>query len=232
MQPLLKTQTALPAPRPPPEQTDEIGDLRFRTLVGKQQWQILPPAVQKRFSKRLNNGATAVYTGVVTQTRISRIGRWLTQLTRIIGSPLPRQLSTGTTAAVAVSEDKASSGQFWSRIYGRDSGFPQVIHSIKRFAGPTGLEEYVGCGIGMALRVECSSDGIRFISDHYFLQLGKWRMRLPRWLSPGQVVVSHIDRQHGQFAFVLQLTHPWAGELIYQEILFHDLIHAKPQTRH
>lgn len=206
-----------------------LGDLRFRSLVGQNQWKKLPKAVRCRFCKRLPDGATAVYAGKVTQARSSRIGRFFAQLTRIIGSPLPRHLYTGASATVTVGEDCSAKnhywgGQFWTRIYGRKSGFPQVVHSVKRFSGPTGLEEYIGYGIGMALDVDCQFDGIRFSSNHYFLQFGKWRCRLPAWLTPGTVIVRHIDKSHGQFAFILELNHPWFGELMYQEILFSDMV--------
>lgn len=213
-----------------PETLRELGDLRFRSLVGQMQWQQLPKAVRRRFSKRLKDGATAVYAGTVTQTRTRWAGHLLAQITRLIGSPLPRQLSIGATATVTVSEDCPTNGQFWTRIYGRRDGFPQVIHSVKRFCGPTGLEEYVGFGIGMTLNVNCQADGIRFISDHYFLQLGKLRCRLPTWLTPGAVIVSHIDKSHGQFAFILQVNHPWLGELMYQEILFSDMVSENQLT--
>lgn len=209
-----------------PETTRELGDLRFRALVGHKQWYQLPKAVRQRFSKRLEDGATAVYTGKVTCVRTSRTGHWLAQLTRLIGGPLPRHLDTDATATVTVSEDSPTDGQFWTRVYGRRSGFPQVIHSAKRFCGPTGLEEYVGRGIGMALKVDCRTDGIRFISDHYFLQCGKLRLRLPAWLTPGTVTVSHIDQGNGKFAFILEVVHPRLGELIYQEVLFTDMLDA------
>jgi len=129
---------------------------------------------------------------------------------------------TDVPAVVSVSEDHRSGGQVWSRLYGRRNGFPQVIHSAKRFAGVTGIEEYVGHGVGMALKVEALADGLRFISDHYFLTIAGRRLRLPRWIEPGQTVVEHHDLGHGCFRFSLKLHHPWLGRLVEQHALFRD----------
>jgi hypothetical protein len=84
----------------------------------------------------------------------------------------PLNRKSGGGALVAVSEGRSGGGQNWTRIYARPNAFPQVIHSAKRFCGPTGLEEYLGGGLGMALRIEALSDGIAFVSDHYFFQVG------------------------------------------------------------
>ena len=97
-----------------------------------------------------------------------------------------------------------------------------IRESSKRFAGPTGLEEYIGCGVGIALRLEVKDEALHFLSDHYFLKLGTARLRLPRWLSPGRMRVSHIDCGHGSFAFVLSLVHPWLGELLRQTAMFEE----------
>ena len=99
----------------------------------------------------------------------------------------------------------------------------KVIHSSKRFQGPTGLEEYIGRGIGMALTVDGAGDVLHFRSDHYFLQFLGRRLRLPGWLSPGATTVSHIDQGGGRFAFTLELRHPLLGVLISQTALFHDI---------
>ena len=101
-----------------------------------------------------------------------------------------------------------------------------MIHSSKRFAGPTGLEEYLGAGVGIALIASADDNAIHFRSDHYFLALGRMRLRLPRWLTPGALTVSHVDRPDGQFAFILSLRHPWLGELIRQTGLFSDQPHG------
>lgn len=204
---------------------ENLADLRFRSLVDPEAWRRLPARVRRRFSKRLDAGATAVYAGRLVDMRTSRAGQLLVQLARLVGDPLPRGLATGTATTVTVTEDPRSGGQFWTRIYSRRSGFPQVIHSIKRFRGPTGLEEYIGFGIGMALHVTCDDDRIVFDSDHYFLQLGRWRLRIPGWLSPGRVRVSHVDTGDGRFTFMLDVAHPWAGELVHQEARFSDLDH-------
>ncbi len=201
-------------------------DTRFRALIGRAAWESLPAAVQRRFSKRLGGDQLVLYPGTMRTARFSRLGWLFAQACRVIGAPLPLHTDCGRPAAVSVAEDAQSGGQCWTRIYGREHGFPQVIHSAKRFAGPTGLEEYVGRGVGMALTVAAVDGGLEFVSDHYFFAAFGKRWRIPRWLEPGRTVVRHIDRGddrgEGAFLFSLSLHHPWFGELVYQEGEFRD----------
>jgi len=204
----------------PPPPAGEIGDLRFRTLIGEAAWARLPEAVRARFGKRIAATASAVYVGEIVECRISRAGWLLAQAARLIGGPLPLGRDIFVPARVSVTEDAASGGQLWTRIYGRARGDAQVIGSCKSFSGPTGLEERIGGGFGIALRVEVEDGALHFISDHYFLTIGRLCFRLPRWLSPGALRVSHVDCNHGLFAFVMTLTHPWFGALIRQTAMF------------
>jgi len=206
-----------------PRSARGIGDLRFRTLIGEEAWARLPHATRARFGKRIAGCAAALYAGEVVECRISAAGRLLAQLGRLIGAPLPLWRDADVPACVTVTEEKASGGQNWTRIYGRSRGFPQVISSCKSFAGPTGLEELVGGGFGIALRVEVGDGALHFLSDHYFWLLRSRRFRIPRWLAPGALRVSHIDCNNGLFAFVMALNHPWFGELIRQTAMFRDM---------
>lgn len=200
----------------------ELGDLRFRKLLQQEAWAALPQEVRKRFSKRLAGGATALYVGKVTSVRISGAGHLLAQALRFIGAPLPLFRDVGVPTIVSVTEDERTGGQIWSRMYCNRQGFPQVIHSAKQFSGPTGLEEFVGCGISMALRVTATGDGLIFTSAGYFLRLGRFRLALPHFLSPGQVTVKHLAEQGGAFQFSLAIEHSLFGELIYQAAIYHD----------
>lgn len=199
-----------------------IGDIRFRSLAGEAAWARLPEAVRARFEHHIGPGASILYAGEVVECRMSRFGLVLAQLVRLIGAPLPLSRDTLVPAVVTVTEDPARGGQYWTRLYARRRGPPQVIGSSKCFAGPTGLEEHIGRGVGIALRLEVEGQALHFLSDHYFLKLGRVRLRLPRWLSPGRMRVSHIDCGHGSFAFVLSLVHPWLGELVRQTAMFEE----------
>ncbi len=175
-----------PEPAPACAEEAALGDLRFRKLLSDEAWGALPPPVRRRFSKRLSGGATVVYVGEVTEVSMSRAGWWLAQAGRLVGGPLPLHAEAGVPGAVTVTEDGATGGQVWTRLYARRRGFPQVIHSSKRFAGPTGLEEYVGRGVGMALEVSVEEGALVFRSAGYFLQAFGRRLRLPRWMEPGR----------------------------------------------
>jgi Domain of unknown function (DUF4166) len=199
-------------------------DNRFRALLADEDWGRLPVAVWRRFSKRLAEGGTIVYVGEIDEVTFSRAGWWLAQAARLIGGPLPTGSETGVPTIVTVTEDAATGGQIWSRIATRSNGFPQVIHSCKRFAGPTGLEEYVGCGVSMALKISVAQEALVFRSIGYSLQLGPFRLPLPEWLTPGDLTVTHRDLGGDEFRFTLEIIHPRFGMLIRQSAVFRETI--------
>jgi hypothetical protein len=214
-------------PRPPsPADAAEtpLGDLRFRALLSDPDWEALPPAVRRRFSTRLAAGDTTVYAGRVVETRMSRLGWCLAQAVRAIGAPLPLACDRDVAAVVAVTEEMAGGGQVWTRVYARRGGFPQVIHSAKRFAGRTGLEEQVGGGVGMALTVQVVAAALVFRSAGYFVRVLGRRLALPAWLSPGALTVTHAALADGSFTFTLDLRHPRFGALIRQTAVFREAI--------
>lgn len=197
-------------------------DAPFRRLLGPAQWQALPEATRRRFARHVGAGACVSYVGEVVECRRGLAGWLLAQATRLIGAPLPLSCDTGVAASVSVTGDIEGRGQYWTRQYGRRHGFPQVIHSCKRFAGPTGLEEYLGLGIGIALRLRVADEALLFESDHYFVRVAGLRMRIPDWAAPGALTIGHVDLGEGRFAFTLDLGHPWFGELLHQLAVFAD----------
>lgn len=194
----------------------------FERLLGREAWLALPGAVRDRFLRRIETGDCVSYVGRVVACRMSLAGRVLAQLARLVGAPLPLGTDIGVAASVNVTSDDGRINQYWTRQYGRRRGFPQVIHSAKRFAGPTGLEEYLGYGIGIALRLRVVNGALLFESDHYFVRMPGIRIRLPLWVEPGRLTVGHHDLDGGRFVFSLQLLHPLLGELISQAAVFAD----------
>jgi len=146
-------------------------------------WSGLPSAVRRRFSTRAQAGDAITYAGEIVECRRAVLGRIVAELCRLIGEPLPLSDDIGVPAIVTVTEDGPTRGQFWTRMYGRARGFPQVIHSSKRFTGPTGLEEYLGCGFGIALTVSADREALHFHSDHYFWRSARFGFACPGGLN-------------------------------------------------
>lgn len=205
-----------------PSADNSLGDLRFRALLSDEDWASLPLAVRRRFSKRLAGGRTVVYAGEVLETRMSAAGWLLAQAARLIGGPLPTSRIANMASIVTVTEDLATGGQIWTRLYARQNGFPQIIHSAKRFSGSTGIEEYLGYGFGMELRVSVRDGTLLFRSESYFFTVLGRRFSLPCWLSPGLMTVTHAERGDGRFEFNLEVIHPRLGPLIRQLAVFQE----------
>jgi hypothetical protein len=208
-----------------PGSDDALVDLRFRALMPDDEWMSLPAPIRRRFSKRLADGRTVVYAGEILETTMSRVGRILAQMARLIGAPLPTSTDAHVPMVVTVTEDMATGGQIWTRLCTRRDGFPQIINSSKRFAGPTGIEEYLGHGISMALTIHAVAGALVFRSAGYFFRVFGRRWRLPRFLSPGAVTVSHRELGEGRFEFTLDIDHPVFGKLIHQSAAFTETTH-------
>jgi hypothetical protein len=185
-----------------------LDDHRFRALLSDEDWGRLPVAIWRRFSKRLGEGKTVVYVGEIDDASFSRVGWWVAQVARVIGGPLPTGGETGVPIIVTVTEDAASGGQIWTRICASP--------------GPTGLEEYVGFGVSMALLISVENEALCFRSVSYALQLGRFRLPLPEWLTPGDLTVTHADLGGGTFRFTLEIVHPRFGMLVRQFAVFKE----------
>ncbi len=197
-------------------------DWRMRDLTGEGAWAQLPLIVQRRFSVPPARGIPKLYKGRVLETRLSWAGWVLAQAARLLGAPIPLDHGATGSSTVSVTEDEAIGGQVWTRVYARSGRFPQVIHSAKRFRGPTGLEEYIGSGVCMELAVTVERGRLIFRSQRYVLQWRGRRIRIPALVCPGRMEIVHEQVSPSQFSFLLTLNHPWFGMLLRQEALYCD----------
>lgn len=195
----------------------------YRRLLGEDNWQRLPLAVQRRFARELAPGESAVYLGEVVIAELTTVGWLWAQLARCVGAPLPLKEMTRAASSVVVTADAVTGSQCWTRTYQQTGQLPQAIRSIKSFSGPTGLEERVGGGIGMALEVFVESHALVFRSAGYYWQCGSALLRIPGWLTPGRMEVRHREERDGSFSFTLSVMHPWFGQIIHQLATFRDI---------
>jgi hypothetical protein len=224
--PILRGASMSEAPKDESQGVEPDG--RFRSLLSPADWAALPDAVRARFSAKPKVGEGAIFRGRTTRLHMNAAGRILATLARLIGAPLPvDERCDKRDAVVAVTDAAGGEGQVWTRLYARPDGFPQAIHSMKKFAGPTGLEEHVVdtklFGLGMTLRLSVGGGALYFSSDDFFVRIARWRFRLPAALAPGAMVIGHHDLGAGRFLFTLALTHKLFGLMIAQETAFEDM---------
>jgi len=107
----------------------------------------------------------------------------------------------------------ARSGHAFTRA---TTDFPRSF--IRRSA----LADPPACGIAMALQVRVDGQALQFCSAGYVLEIGKMRLPLPGWLTPGALTVTHADLGGDQFRFTLEIIHPRFGRLIRQSAVFRE----------
>ena len=220
-------------PKPGLKPNQPLGDLRFRQLFTDEQWTRLPLPVRNRFGRRVDIGDALIYRGHVDYNHVNRWGHILNKMLRLIGAPLPLDTQNAGAAAIVTVTEAPDGSQVWMRQYARQNTkrpFPQIIQSAKHFTGTTGIEEHIGCGIGMSLIPLVEGIELVFRAQDIFWDIpGPWkklRLTLPRWLGPSVLRAGHEEIGDGEFAFTLKLEHKWFGKLVDQRVRFRDDLEA------
>lgn len=186
--------------------------LDISALVAADSWQTLSPAIRRRFAC---GHADVSYAGEM-ELSASLVGRLFSMAATLVGSPLAASHQHAVAATVKVRND-GMGGVIWERLLGH-----QCVRSTKR-VGPDGtLEECTAGGLSMRLEVFVEDGALVFSSRGYFLLIGKLRLPVPAWLTPGTCRVEHRDVGPGQFRFTMDMRHPIWGHTFHQTGVFND----------
>jgi len=199
--------------------------LDYARMLGADAWRRLPADVRGRFASH-----DALWTGAMTLAA-SRCGRWVVQVLRLIGAPLPPVSAELVNATVCIEPDPATGGGRWTRRY----HFPRrtiEARSVKCVEPGGKLVERLGIGLYMQLDLRTDRDALHFVSTGYYFEIPvawprrgtihgtRLRLRLPSWWLPGETHVVHRDLGHGRFRFTMTIRHKWLGEILRHDGVF------------
>lgn len=187
----------------------------LRGVLGEPAWRRLPGAVRQRFAEP---AAAVDYVGTFEEVRASVWGQVVSHLCRLLGTPVVP--CTGRDIQAVVHVGPRGAGVDWNREYRWPDGKGWLVRSTKVIDANGRLVERLPARLCMPLDVYERDAVLHFVSRGYYFDLGgdlgRWRLPLPKWLSPGVTHVQHIDEAHGWFRFTMHVVHPWFGELFYQ----------------
>jgi hypothetical protein len=187
----------------------------YRSLLGDDAWARLHPDIQMRFSTKYAH-RSVTYRGVMTQIYLSRSGKLLAHLCRLIGTPLALYSGIGIPVEVKVYPHRKLGGMTWDRYYHYPNKKINRVKSTKCIQKDNRLIEVTGSGFGMYLTVYEKNSAIYFESTQYFLQLGQFKIPIPALLTPGKTIVRQSVIIDGEFAFRFEAVHPWLGKVFEQ----------------
>jgi hypothetical protein len=192
--------------------------LDLRALLGEAAWLRLPAAVRRRFAA---GHPDTVYAGTMEKLECSPVGRCFALLSRVVGAPLSAMRAESVPAIVRVRND-GRGGVIWERRFQGAGRAAACVRSTKEL-GPDGLLfERTDGGLGMALAVFEQDGALVFESRRYELVLGRRRLVVPAFLTPGVCRVTHTDLGAGRFRFTLTMDHPLWGRTFHQSGDFVD----------
>jgi len=188
-------------------------DDTYQKLLGIKAWSKLKPEIRKRFSMKPGSQQTIHYRGWI-HVRRNIAGFLFACFCKIIGGPLVIQQDRSVPIEVEL-QAEANGGVSWIRNYHFNRGSSQV-KSSKRLNTQGELEEHIGCGLSMRLKVFERDGNLYFLSEDYRWRIGRFCFTVPTLLTPGVTLVSHEQIAGNRFRFSLSVNHRYFGEVFHQ----------------
>lgn len=206
---------------PPKVCIDKATD--YKNLIGESEWNRLHPDIKKRFSAK-NYHQAITYQGIMQDIYLSKSGSILAHLCRLIGTPLALYNGRDIPITVDVYPNEKLRGMTWDRFYHYPNRKTNRITSTKCITDKNQLIEVVGSGFGMNLKLYEKNQALVFESTQFFIQIGKFRLRLPDLLSPGKTTVTQTALPNHKFRFSLVVRHKLLGLVYFQSGTFAEAV--------
>jgi len=192
----------------------------FPELIGED-WSKLHPDIQIRFSQQHCHRAV-IYQGVMQEVWMSFAGRLLAYCCKLIGTPLSYSSGTHVRTEVRVYPNHKLGGMVWDRFYHFVGDEVNRVRSTKVILADRRLIEIAVSGFGMYSKVYARDGAIVFESQRFFCTIGRTRVPIPHWLSPGKTIATQRALSDGQFEFTLDIHHNLLGPMFKQVGTFRE----------
>ncbi|WP_455202488.1 DUF4166 domain-containing protein [Kaarinaea lacus] len=183
----------------------------LRRSMDASRWATLHPAIRRRFSPMLRENMALSFSGTMQWVYCSPIGALLARVLRPF-SILPDTCQQHTDFDFKIFR-RGDVIMKQRRYRLRDN---DTFTFTSKFSGQPHLHEEFGGGIGMYLQLDETQSALMFKDNGYFLRLGQWRIRLPRWLTVGSFELLHRNIDAQRFQVIIRVAHPLFGTLFYQ----------------
>lgn len=188
-----------------------MGKALMESALGAQ-WQTLPPALQAHYQARDNRDE-----GVLSIEFPAPMHPVL-WLLRGLGALLHRR---GCELDATVEKRMDADGrQHWCRRVRMEDGHEMIFRSQWVLLADNRLIEFVNRFLGLQMRVEVIDGQLHYHGEHFILQLGKHRLRLPEALL-GHTSIVETALDDTRFTMDFRLTHPLFGQIYRYHGLFH-----------
>jgi len=219
--------TTLPTATDWPATATNDGAINIPAILGPRNWARLPQAVRNLFATPVIAGQYVTYKGTMHKVTASRFGKVMAIIARFAGAPVAHCTGTDIPCDVNLYHDNKRGGTVWERVYKFGEKTICAKTTKKASGDGTSLECFgskFGFGSGMVLDIFEQDCAVHFVSRSFFIELFGLRFNLPDILTPGELIVTHRDLTGGKFQFLMIVTHPKFGEILFQDGVFHDPI--------
>lgn len=114
--------------------------------------------------------------------------------------------------------------QYWRRTLRYPDGRLMLFNSVWEYAGRNELIEFVRPWLGLKMTAWVSEGRLHYRSVSYILQIGRFRLSIPEWLSLGRAHITEESRGGHSFTMDFRLVHPVFGQVFRYAGLFETAV--------